>query len=394
MLALGWAVGSGSTPVDTWFAENLRAVVGTNPRWLLAFTSWWLVSAVLVACLAVTVCRREWHLAVAVAASPLVANAINSGLKQLFERRNGRYLEYPSGHTTLLVVALGMLVVVSADRRWVVAIAAAVSLLGMLGLVGCGYHYFTDTIGAALLASALVCLAAPLAGRRVGLTPPHTLAALALVCATGSGTSAVSFASPTDARAAGLVDVRSVVPSAIIDLRYATPNNFLRTPLYPPDARCLVHESLTAGLRAAADALRRQGRDLVFWDCYRPHDVQARMFEAVPDPTWVARPGPFARSHLAGRSVDVTTTDPAAQCPAAQRASGICLSDMGTDFDDFSPRASAFGTEGISQPAAANRALLRDAMSAGGFTAYPAEWWHFDGPGAGVQRPILDVAVN
>ena len=34
-----------------------------------------------------------------------------------------------------------------------------------------------------------------------------------------------------EARAAGFVDVRSVVPNALIDLRYATPNNFTRTQL-------------------------------------------------------------------------------------------------------------------------------------------------------------------
>jgi D-alanyl-D-alanine dipeptidase len=185
-----------------------------------------------------------------------------------------------------------------------------------------------------------------------------------------------------------------VVPGAITDLRYATPNNFVGTPLYPPDARCLVHQSLTPGIAAAADAVRRQGRTLVFWDCYRPHDVQVKMFEAVPNPNWVARPGPFARSHEAGRSVDVTMADPAARCPAAQRTGGACLVDMGTDFDDFSPRAVAFATESISQPAVANRAVLRNAMSAGGFAAYPGEWWHFDGPGAGVERPIPDVPVN
>src|SRR3569833_132685 len=81
------------------------------------------------------------------------------------------------------------------------------------------------------------------------------------------------------ARAAGLVDVRSVVPDAIIDLRYATANNFVGVPLYPADARCLVHESMAPGLAAAAEVLRKQGEVLVFWDCYRPHDVQVRMFE-------------------------------------------------------------------------------------------------------------------
>ena len=33
-------------------------------------------------------------------------------------------------------------------------------------------------------------------------------------------------------------------------------------------------------------------------------------------------------------------------------------------------------------------------MSAGGLSVYSGEWWHFDGSGAGVQRPILVVPVN
>ena len=184
------------------------------------------------------------------------------------------------------------------------------------------------------------------------------------------------------ARAAGLVDVRSVVPDAIVDLRYATANNFVGVQLYPADARCLVHESLAPGLATAAAALRAQGFTVVFWDCYRPHEVQVRMFAAVPDPAWVAKPGPYSRSHETGRSVDVTL------------AAGGRLVDMGTGFDDFSPRATAYATEGVSALAQANRARLRTAMAVGGLTVYPGEWWHFDGPGAGVERAILDVPVN
>ncbi len=82
-----------------------------------------------------------------------------------------------------------------------------------------------------------------------------------------------------------------MIPDAVVDLRYATADNFVGKPLYPPDARCLVHESLAPGLAAAADAFRARGAKLVFWDCYRPHAVQVEMFEAVPDPNWVARPG-------------------------------------------------------------------------------------------------------
>jgi len=189
------------------------------------------------------------------------------------------------------------------------------------------------------------------------------------------------------ARAAGFVDVRSVVPNALIDLRYATPNNFTHTQLYPAGARCLVHESMAPGLASAAKALAAHGNVLVFWDCYRPHDVQVKMFDIVPNPAWVAKPGNFAKSHESGRSVDVTLADPSQQCPR-------CLVDMGTDFDDFSPHATAFATDGVSATQQENRRRLRDAMSAAGLSVYSGEWWHFDGAGAGVQLPILNVPVN
>ncbi|OSC39581.1 M15 family metallopeptidase [Mycobacterium decipiens] len=196
------------------------------------------------------------------------------------------------------------------------------------------------------------------------------------------------------ARAAGFLDVRSVVPDAGIDLRYATPNNFTGTQLYPSGARCLVHQSMAQGLAAAAALLRPHGQVMVFWDCYRPHDVQVRMFTVVPNPAWVARPGQYARSHEAGRSVDVTFASAQQQCPPGRQFDGLCLADMGTDFDDFSSRATAFATQGVTADAQANRARLRAAMGAGGLAVYSGEWWHFDGPGAGVDRPILGVPVD
>lgn len=196
------------------------------------------------------------------------------------------------------------------------------------------------------------------------------------------------------ARAAGFVDVRSVVPDAVIDLRYATTNNFTGTQLYPSDARCLVHQSMAPGLGAAAAALRPQGHVLVFWDCYRPHDVQVKMFNAVPNPAWVARPGPYAHSHESGRSVDVTFTSAGQPCAPDRHAGGVCLADMGTDFDDFTARATAFATQGVSPEAQANRAQLRNAMTYGGLSVYSGEWWHFNGPGAAADRPILDVPVD
>jgi zinc D-Ala-D-Ala dipeptidase len=189
-----------------------------------------------------------------------------------------------------------------------------------------------------------------------------------------------AVASARPAAEAGLVDVRSVVPDAVIALQYATTDNFVGQQLYPAGAPCLVHQSMAPGLAAAAAALRPDR--LVFWDCYRPHEVQVRMFEVVPNPNWVARPSAYARSHEAGRSVDVTI------------ASGGSLADMGTGFDDFTPRSLAYATDGVSPAAQANRARLRKAMGAGGLTVYSGEWWHFDGPGAADPRPYLDVPLG
>lgn len=184
------------------------------------------------------------------------------------------------------------------------------------------------------------------------------------------------------ASAAGLVDVRTMVPDAIVDLRYATANNFVGAQMYPADARCLIHESIGPGLAAAADALRATGDVLVFWDCYRPRDVQVRMYDAVSEPGWVSRPTAYARSHEAGLSVDVTLARDGA------------LLDMGTGFDEFVPRANAYATEGVSATAQANRARLRDAMARGGLRVYQGEWWHFDAPDAYGDHPILAAPVN
>ena len=222
-----------------------------------------------------------------------------------------------------------------------------------------------------------------------------TVAGLVAVSGTATAPAAPGVPPVSDAaREAGFVDVRNVVPDAVIDLRYATTNNFTGTQLYPSDARCLVHQSMAPGLAAAAAALRPQGHVLVFWDCYRPHDAQVKMFTVVPNPAWVARPGPYAHSHESGRSVDVTFTAMQQPCPSGQHADGLCLADMGTDFDDFTSRAKAFATQGVSADAQANRTALRNAMNYGGLAVYPGEWWHFDGPGAAVDRPILNVPVD
>src|SRR5664280_1947789 len=90
----------------------------------------------------------------------------------------------------------------------------------------------------------------------------------ASVTPSSTASSTVRLIPPVSAKAlaAGLVDIRTIIPDAIVDLRYATSDNFVGVPLYPADARCLVHQTMAPGLTAAANRLRLKGHVLVFWD--------------------------------------------------------------------------------------------------------------------------------
>lgn len=161
LVALGLAVGNGTTSLDTWFHDTYLAhqwlgqlLIVTDARVQIA--GWLIVSAV-------AVLRRRWRVAVVVVVTPPVAVMTARLAKRVFGRYRDDALAYPSGHTTLLVAVLGMALLVFGVTLWSCALAAVVAALGALGQ-GFTFHYFTDTIGALLLGSALVCIAAWAAG--------------------------------------------------------------------------------------------------------------------------------------------------------------------------------------------------------------------------------------
>jgi len=153
MVVLGLAVGHGSTQVDDWFHRNGRPL-----HFLLFFTRPWVLATVVVATLAVALYRRQWRLAIATAACPLLGMALARLLKPLFGRERAGYFAYPSGHTTTVVVVMGMVVLVAGVARWAVLVASAWCLLGIAGQA-VAYHYFTDTVGAVLLGTSILCVA-------------------------------------------------------------------------------------------------------------------------------------------------------------------------------------------------------------------------------------------
>lgn len=169
MLLLGWAIGQGQTGIDMWF-QQLGWDMGQSRTAFLVFTYPPAVTLVLAAVIVVTLRRRQWWLAVAMALSAPLATVAVQVCKRVFGREKDGALCFPSGHTTFAVVVLGLLVVAAGVAVWSVIVAVTLGLLAMFGQA-ITYHYFTDTIGAVLLATSVVCVVALVARREVEAAP-------------------------------------------------------------------------------------------------------------------------------------------------------------------------------------------------------------------------------
>lgn len=175
----------------------------------------------------------------------------------------------------------------------------------------------------------------------------------------------------------GLVDVAAFVPTLQVDLRYATPDNFLGRDVYGGETRCRLQKDAALKLAEADRRLHQIHPELHLhvWDCARPHAVQEAMWAIVrgtPQQSYVADPA-RGSVHNFGCAVDLTlgTTD------------GVPV-DMGTGFDHFGIEAQprheeallAAGT--LTADQVTHRRILREAMLGAGFGMIQNEWWHFD----------------
>ncbi len=155
MVLVGFGVRDGATPVDAWMQQARGGPLG----WLLVFTDYRTAQALMLAGVGVALYRRLWLLAPAVVLAPFLGAQFAGFLKPIFGRIKGEGLAYPSGHTTVMVMVLGMLILAAGLRRWLVWVVAAFATLGIVGQA-VTYHYFTDAIGAVLLGTSLVCMTA------------------------------------------------------------------------------------------------------------------------------------------------------------------------------------------------------------------------------------------
>jgi D-alanyl-D-alanine dipeptidase len=169
----------------------------------------------------------------------------------------------------------------------------------------------------------------------------------------------------------------STIAGIAVDLRYATPNNFVGRDLYSPydcawlhrDAACAL-ERVVAWLKA-----RRPGCTPLVLDALRPQRVQQQLWDALAGTDlqmYLAHPQ-RGSIHSFGMALDITILD----------EDGREL-DMGTGFDDMTElshpalEARFLASGELSAEQVANRQLLRDAMFQAGFVGINTEWWHFD----------------
>ncbi|MFJ4966964.1 M15 family metallopeptidase [Streptomyces sp. NPDC088729] len=204
------------------------------------------------------------------------------------------------------------------------------------------------------------------------------------------------------------VSLRSVDPTILQDMRYATAHNFLgervdgyRQPL------CVLTRPAARALHRAQERLLRRGYSLKVYDCYRPQravdqfvrwardpDDQSMKAEFYPrvDKSRLIPDGYIAEKsgHSRGSTVDLTLVRlPAAPTRPYRPGERLvpCFApqdkrfpdnsvDMGTGYDCFDTLSHTDDPR-IGGVQRANRQFLKRTLGDLGFVNLPEEWWHF-----------------
>ncbi|QBN20292.1 M15 family metallopeptidase [Flavobacterium nackdongense] len=160
------------------------------------------------------------------------------------------------------------------------------------------------------------------------------------------------------------VNLKDYSKDFVYDMKYATSDNFLKAKVYDC-AECFLRLKTIKAMVAANADFMKMGYKIKIFDCYRPLDIQKRMWKIVPNPDYVANPSKGS-IHNRGGAVDITLVN----------AKGKEL-DMGTSFDFFGIEAS-HNYQNLSQEIKDNRTLLKTTMVQNGFNALDSEWWHYN----------------
>ena len=180
------------------------------------------------------------------------------------------------------------------------------------------------------------------------------------------------------------VDIKEVIPSVQLDIRYYTHNNFIGSRIDGYDApKCLLTREAALALKYVQEELVNNRQALKIFDCYRPQQavdhfvrwakdlndqkMKAEYYPSI-DKKSLFKDGYIAEKsgHSRGSTVDLTIVDLNTNREL----------DMGTRFDYFDP-LSHTASNGISKIQRDNRIALKTIMERNGFKNLKEEWWHF-----------------
>lgn len=161
-----------------------------------------------------------------------------------------------------------------------------------------------------------------------------------------------------------LVRILDYIPDAEIDLRYATTNNFTGVVLYDDQEAYLCYGTVKKLMRVQEE-LKEKGFRILIWDAYRSPEAQWKLWEAYPDPSFVADPRNGLTSHSKGNTVDISIV--------YEDGSSV---ELPSAFDEFSAVADRNYSD-VSETAKNNALLLESVMYENGFTGYKGEWWDY-----------------
>ncbi len=175
-----------------------------------------------------------------------------------------------------------------------------------------------------------------------------------------------------------MLDIKKLIPTIILDLRYATTNNFMHKKLYPSITTTYLRLPAAKALQHVQSELHELGLGLKIFDAYRPYSVTEKMWKPIRDERYVADPKKGS-GHNRGIAVDLTliNLNSKEELP------------MGTGFDNFSDTAHQTFT-GLPVQIVHNRNLLKNIMEKYGFKFFETEWWHYSLPDA-KDFEILDI---
>jgi len=160
------------------------------------------------------------------------------------------------------------------------------------------------------------------------------------------------------------VNLKEYSTDFVYDMKYASADNFLKSKVYDC-AECYLRFKTVKGLMEANKIFIKKGYKIKLFDCYRPLDIQKKMWKIVPNPIYVANPSKGS-IHNRGGAVDITLVD--------QNGKEL---DMGTTFDYFGIEAS-HNYPNFSSKIKRNRKLLKRIMIKQKFNSFDSEWWHYN----------------